>query len=391
LTLSPSQASYESKLVQAEACLEKFGTDVVVGTMYTGQGVDSTALYAGRKTGHAAATVGHDIHDFGVSAKNRVSKSDAVIATAWDVGLSLDSHSAAGRTKICDIMHTPNSLSPEFHEFLRDSTAPDFRLHSARSHRTPPRVVSSLLSTSKQHKLHSTNAQCLPECASAIYNAPTHARDNTDAKMHALSQTRARHEVAQAEKMAVFARAQAMQTHANSHACALHAQAAQDAHAHAQAQTKARFNSLSHAQAMQTHANSHAYALHTQAAQDAHAHAQAQTKARFNSLSHAHAQAQTQAHYHALAHAQAAAYDPHSGRFGIFPYNQPSSLYHVFRWWSNQLGGRLNVLGKIVRAQMDFGGWHTTHTHSHQNMQFLSSPNRHSITIAALFRMACAM
>jgi len=286
-----------------------------------------------------------------VSAKNRVSKSDAVIATAWDVGLSLDSHSAAGRTKICDIMHTPNSLSPEFHEFLRDSTAPDFRLHSARSHRTPPRVVSSLLSTSKQHKLHSTNAQCLPECASAIHNAPTHARDYSDAKMHALSQTRARHEVAQAEKMAVFARAQAMQTHANSHACALHAQAAQDAHAHAQAQTKARFNSLSHA----------------------------------------HAQAQTQAHYHALAHAQAAAYDPHSGRFGIFPYNQPSSLYHVFRWWSNQLGGRLNVLGKIVRAQMDFGGWHTTHTHSHQNMQFLSSPNRHSITIAALFRMACAM
>jgi len=31
LTLSPSQAAYESKLVKAEACLEKFGSDVVVG------------------------------------------------------------------------------------------------------------------------------------------------------------------------------------------------------------------------------------------------------------------------------------------------------------------------------------------------------------------------
>jgi len=225
LTLLPSQSAFESKLVKAEAYLEKFGSDVVVGigkgARYTGQGVGNAALYAGRKIGHAAAAVGHDIHVFGACAKNRFSKSDAVVASAWDVGLSLDSHSAAGRTKICDIMHTPNSLSPEFHKFLRDSTVLDFRTHSARSHHTPGRGVCSLLSTSKQHKSHSTNALVANQAkaharvlagmhASATHNAPTYARDNIEAKMHALSQTRARHEVAQAEKMAVFARAQAM-------------------------------------------------------------------------------------------------------------------------------------------------------------------------------------
>jgi len=45
-------------------------------------------------------------------------------------------------------------------------------------------------------------------------------------------------------------------------------------------------------------------------------------------------------------------------------------LYSVFRWWSDQLGGRLNVLGKVCRAQMKFGGGWSTHWHSHQNMQF---------------------
>ena len=31
------------------------------------------------------------------------------------------------------------------------------------------------------------------------------------------------------------------------------------------------------------------------------------------------------------------------------------SLYQVFGWRSDQLGGRLNVLGKLGRAQMEFG------------------------------------
>jgi len=43
----------------------------------------------------------------------------------------------------------------------------------------------------------------------------------------------------------------------------------------------------------------------------------------------------------------------------------------------DQLGSRLNVLEKSGRAQMEFGGGHTAHTHSHQNMKFLFPPNIH--------------
>ena len=40
-------------------------------------------------------------------------------------------------------------------------------------------------------------------------------------------------------------------------------------------------------------------------------------------------------------------------------------IFSVFRLWSDQLGGRLNVLGKSARAQMKFGGGHTAHSHSY--------------------------
>jgi len=278
LTLSPSEAAYESMLAKAEARLGKFGSDVAAGigngAKYTGQGVGHAALYAGRKIGHAASVVGHDIHDLGVSARNHFSKNDAIDPSAWDVGLGLDLHSATSR-----IRDTPNSLSPEFHDFLRDSTAPNPRPHSARSHH-----ASSLLAASKTHKSHYTHALVANQAKAharvglgpGMHAGATHHAQTYEAKMHALAQTRALHEVAQAEKI--------------------------------------------RAHAVQTHANSHAYALQAQAAQDAHAHAQ--TNARFNSLSHAHAQAQTQAHYRALAHAEAAAHTSHSGGFGMHPYNQ---------------------------------------------------------------------
>ena len=42
----------------------------------------------------------------------------------------------------------------------------------------------------------------------------------------------------------------------------------------------------------------------------------------------------------------------------------------VFRWSSDQLGCRLNDLGKVRRAQMEFGGGSSTHWHSRQNIQF---------------------
>ena len=46
------------------------------------------------------------------------------------------------------------------------------------------------------------------------------------------------------------------------------------------------------------------------------------------------------------------------------------SFMQVFRWSSDQLGCRLNDLGKVRRAQMEFGGGSSTHWHSRQNIQF---------------------
>ena len=47
------------------------------------------------------------------------------------------------------------------------------------------------------------------------------------------------------------------------------------------------------------------------------------------------------------------------------------TVFCVFHWWSDQLSCRLNVLGKVRRAQMKFGGGWSTLWHSHQNMTFL--------------------
>ena len=48
---------------------------------------------------------------------------------------------------------------------------------------------------------------------------------------------------------------------------------------------------------------------------------------------------------------------------GVLSGDISSPIYCVFCWWSDQLGCRLNVLGKVRRAQMKFGGgdteWHT--------------------------------
>ena len=46
---------------------------------------------------------------------------------------------------------------------------------------------------------------------------------------------------------------------------------------------------------------------------------------------------------------------------------------HAFRWWSDQLCCRSSVLGKVGRAQTEFGGGWSTHCHCRQNIQFLFS------------------
>ena len=61
-----------------------------------------------------------------------------------------------------------------------------------------------------------------------------------------------------------------------------------------------------------------------------------------------------------------------------------TSLYQVFGWRLDQLGGRLNVLGKLGRAQMEFGCSRITHTRALQNMQFLFPLNQHVCRAIAL-------
>lgn len=183
-------------------------------------------------------------------------------------------HNAAALTKIHNITHTHKSLSPEFHDFLRDSTAPDSHLQYARSHHISPQSYSSNALVADKAKAHAL--VLARKHAGVVHNLPMYAREDIDIKEHALSQTRARDEVARAEQMAAFARAQATQSHVNSHA----------------------------------------HTLYTKAAQDAHAHAHAKTKARLHSM-------HTQAHYQALAHVQSAAYGPHSEEFVLHSYHPP--------------------------------------------------------------------
>ena len=58
--------------------------------------------------------------------------------------------------------------------------------------------------------------------------------------------------------------------------------------------------------------------------------------------------------------------------------------FHVFGWRSDRVGSHPNVLGKIRRAQMEFGWRCITHTHSSRNTQSLFSQKRHVCNIIAL-------
>jgi len=54
---------------------------------------------------------------------------------------------------------------------------------------------------------------------------------------------------------------------------------------------------------------------------------------------------------------------------GVLSGDISSPLYQVFCWSSDQLGCQLNVLGKVRRAQIEFGCGRITHPHAPQNMQ----------------------